>query len=135
MSEQPFRAEQAERPAPEPAPQATPPAGAPSRAPARVGVGNLRRLFTKVGLASLVAAGLSLGMLLGALAAGVHCPECDRWKLGASYESWSTYFAVQHALAIAGIISGLAAVWLAERRRYAAAALLLTLVLTLFTFH
>ena len=122
MSEEPTRTERGDRREPEPALASTPQRSNTSRRPTRTRPGNVRGIFTKLGVASLVAAGLSLGMLLVALALGVHCPECDRWKLGDAYVLWSGYFALQHAVALASVLPALAALLVAERRRYAVVA-------------
>jgi hypothetical protein len=78
---------------------------------------------------------LSAAMLGFALILGIHCPECDRYKLGSSYGFWVHYFDVQRLAAVVGVPPALLALLGADRRRYALGAVVLTLFLSVFTFR
>lgn len=88
----------------------------------------LRTTATYVGISSLVLVVASYGLLFVALAAGVHCPECDQQALGARYYFWHDYFSVMHATFIVGIVAAAISVVAAYKRRNAVIAICLAIL-------
>ena len=92
------------------------------------GISWLRRTATYVGISSLILVVASYGLLFVALAAGVHCPQCDQQALGARYYFWQDYFSVMHATFIVGVVVATISVGAAHMRRYAVIAICLAIL-------
>ena len=71
-------------------------------------------------------------MFAVALALGIHCPQCDRSKVGDAYAFWVGYFHVLDLAALAALVPALVGVAFGSRRRYGAIALFVALAITLF---
>jgi hypothetical protein len=70
----------------------------------------------------------SYGLLFVALAAGVHCPQCDQQALGARYHFWRDYFSVMHATFMVGVGAATISVVATNKRRYAVFAICLAIL-------
>jgi uncharacterized membrane-anchored protein len=98
----------------------------------RASVVRARRILGAVGIVSLVLVGVAAGMMCWALAHHVHCPSCDRMRLGAAFPWWQGYFAVKDWFLTVGSVGALVATCFARRRRYAGLALIGALLVHLF---
>jgi hypothetical protein len=76
----------------------------------------IRRAFTLAGVVSLLLVIVSLVMLGVAASRGVHCPYCDRERLGDSFQGWARFFQVKDCLLMLGGVGGLAAAAVASVR-------------------
>ena len=81
-----------------------------------------------VGVAALVLVVASLVMFGVALSQGVHCPHCDRQRLGDDYAYWAGFFKVKDYLLALGGTGGLIAVLAARIRLWGAIALAIALL-------
>jgi hypothetical protein len=79
----------------------------------------VRRFLNGWGFGALVVVVVGAGMMVGAYANGIHCPDCDQFHLGDRVGWWRTYFQVKDVVLAAGGLAALPALILAERRRWA----------------
>lgn len=77
----------------------------------------LRLWSTRGTWAGLSMLALALGLTLWALAHGVHCPECDRYRLSdEAFAFWQQYFVVKDAVWAGAAGLSVLSVWASQRR-------------------
>jgi hypothetical protein len=92
----------------------------------------LRRFLNGWGFGAMVVVVIGAGMMVGAYANGIHCPECNASELGERYAWWRTYFTIKDVVLGAGGLAAVPSLILAERRLWAMMALLVFLPFFLF---
>jgi hypothetical protein len=88
---------------------------------------------SRVGLVCLGLAAASQTMFAFALSQDIHCPECDRIRLGSQYPLWAAYFTVHHSLLMMAGVGGFTSLFFAKKRVLSMAAFVLAMAQVLTT--